>query len=297
MKTTLLTILCLVAGVAFSQTITYNTNYLVIAVAGTSSQNGNYIYQPVTISPYSTGCFTNMNGDGATIGTFSGSIIMGDYYHATSFPTTWATDAGSNPAPTGSYLAITNAWYTGLTNYWRLPGDQAFINAAGYNLAVPGATSNTLALAFNGTNVYVTPFCSANGLTWNLSGTWQWDGTNLNCGVQYSSGDTNVQTVSAYFQIGGVNPGTNALGMILSDPVNLVLTSAQIQAQRTPTNDVPVHAYQPTVQSYLASNTWSLFAITNGMPEYSFWTGNSNGRALVSLWLSNGVPWIKQLQP
>jgi hypothetical protein len=45
------------------------------------------------------------------------------------------------------------------------------------------------------------------------------------------------------------------------------------------------------------SNTWSLAAVTNPMPNFSFWAGNSNGVALVSLWLSNGVPYIKQLSP
>lgn len=45
------------------------------------------------------------------------------------------------------------------------------------------------------------------------------------------------------------------------------------------------------------SNTWNLATITNGMPNFSFWEGNSNGLAQVSLYLSNGVPWIKRLAP
>ncbi|MDR3459087.1 MAG: tail fiber domain-containing protein, partial [Verrucomicrobiae bacterium] len=45
------------------------------------------------------------------------------------------------------------------------------------------------------------------------------------------------------------------------------------------------------------SNTWSMAAITNGMADGGFWTGNSNGQALVSVNLSNGVVRIKQLAP
>ena len=42
------------------------------------------------------------------------------------------------------------------------------------------------------------------------------------------------------------------------------------------------------------SNTWNLSAITNAMPNFSIWTGNSNGMALVTISLSNGV--VRYLQ-
>ena len=48
---------------------------------------------------------------------------------------------------------------------------------------------------------------------------------------------------------------------------------------------------------YHTSNTWSLFGITNTMANGGFWIGNSNGAALVSVQLSNGAAWIKQLAP
>jgi hypothetical protein len=44
-------------------------------------------------------------------------------------------------------------------------------------------------------------------------------------------------------------------------------------------------------------NAWSLTTITSTMPNFSFWTGNSNGQALVSVSVSNGVASIKQLAP
>ena len=54
-----------------------------------------------------------------------------------------------------------------------------------------------------------------------------------------------------------------------------------------------------TVESALSgklypSNTWNLLAITNAMPNFSIWTGNSNGMALVTISLSNGV--VRYLQ-
>jgi hypothetical protein len=33
------------------------------------------------------------------------------------------------------------------------------------------------------------------------------------------------------------------------------------------------------------------------MANFGYWVGNSNGQALVSVYLSNGVPWIKRLAP
>jgi hypothetical protein len=45
------------------------------------------------------------------------------------------------------------------------------------------------------------------------------------------------------------------------------------------------------------SNSWSLYAVTNVMANFGYWVGNSNGQALVSVYLSNGVPWIKRLAP
>jgi hypothetical protein len=45
------------------------------------------------------------------------------------------------------------------------------------------------------------------------------------------------------------------------------------------------------------SNTWNLAAITNAMPNYGFWVGSSNGQALVSVYLANGVALVKQIAP
>ncbi len=286
--------------VGFGQTVSYNTNYVIITGAGSASQNGTYIYQSAVIAPYSTGCYTNLSANGATIGTYSGSIIMGDYYNAGTFPTTWTIDAGSAPAPTGSFLAVTNQWLTGLTNYWTLPGDQVFLTAGGWNSGVPGVSSNQVSVAFNNIAFFTSPWCSGGGLPWSINASLQWDGTNLNGNVVFASGDTNAPASSSIIQIPNFNPGTNTFGVILSTTNTLTLSSARLTAQRAPTNDLPQHVYTPTTPAYSTgnyylSNTWNLAAITNPMPNKSHWVGDSNGIALVSLYLSNGVVFIKTL--
>ena len=39
--------------------------------------------------------------------------------------------------------------------------------------------------------------------------------------------------------------------------------------------------------SFYPSNGWNFASVTNGMADRSFWTGSSNGAALVTLWKSN----------
>ena len=66
------------------------------------------------------------------------------------------------------------------------------------------------------------------------------------------------------------------------------------QASSTATFRVPVIASQGTIYP---SNTWSLATVTNGLSNFSYWFGSSNGQALVSVYLSNGVAHIKRLAP
>lgn len=44
-------------------------------------------------------------------------------------------------------------------------------------------------------------------------------------------------------------------------------------------------------------DVWLLHDVTNNMPNFSYKTANSNGAALVSIYMSNGIPHIKQLAP
>lgn len=91
---------------------------------------------------------------------------------------------------------------------------------------------------------------------------------------------------------------TFAIPITMSSPtyfcriVDLFTNSVQVGA--------PLVVNAATTQNsgeYYPSNTFNLSAITNTMGNFGFWTGNSNGQALISLFLSNGVVRIKQLAP
>ena len=49
--------------------------------------------------------------------------------------------------------------------------------------------------------------------------------------------------------------------------------------------------------AYFPSNSWSLFAVTNGMANMSFKEVNSNGVTILMVFMSNGVPYFKALWP
>ena len=48
---------------------------------------------------------------------------------------------------------------------------------------------------------------------------------------------------------------------------------------------------------YWPSNTWSLATFTNGMANWSWKDGTSNGVARITVFYSNSVPYIYQLKP
>jgi len=50
------------------------------------------------------------------------------------------------------------------------------------------------------------------------------------------------------------------------------------------------------LNTYFPSNAWNVSAFTNGMANFSYKIGSSNGQALISVYLSNGVPYIHTLQ-
>ena len=85
--------------------------------------------------------------------------------------------------------------------------------------------------------------------------------------VAFSKVNTNTATI------------TNQLAKIVSGEsfTNLAITN-------------PITLISPPVLRYGAiyySNAWSLSYITNQMPNYSIWIGNSNGQDVVQLWKSN----------
>ncbi|MDE2096168.1 MAG: hypothetical protein KGL39_02910 [Patescibacteria group bacterium] len=83
----------------------------------------------------------------------------------------------------------------------------------------------------------------------------------------------------------------SALNQLYATNNYLLTQNSNLWAQLT---NLPGQAPRGT---YYPSNTWSLLSVTNTMKNFSFWEGNSNGNAFVSLYLSNGNVYIKQLQP
>jgi len=88
---------------------------------------------------------------------------------------------------------------------------------------------------------------------------------------------------------------------IFSDgTISSALTNAQ--ATITATNGLyvngPVWLGATSTNSgvYYLSNTFSLFAITNAMPNFAHWIGNSNG-IMVDIYYSNGVAYMKNNWP
>jgi hypothetical protein len=91
---------------------------------------------------------------------------------------------------------------------------------------------------------------------------------------------------------------TNTGVVTFTIPINFDEPMRFYRARGLATNSVTFNAQVVMNGGTLyPSNTWSLSAITNQMPNKSFWVGPSNGLALVSVSLSNGVARIKQLAP
>jgi hypothetical protein len=119
-------------------------------------------------------------------------------------------------------------------------------------------------------------------MTTNISGFTLQSNTDLGLLNGWQT-DTNYTMVSA--------SGTNTITI----PINYAVPSTCFRIIKNtastltiwPTLSVPSGTLYP-------SNAWSLASITNAMPNFSFWTGNSNGQALVTLSLSNGV--VRYLQ-
>lgn len=121
--------------------------------------------------------------------------------------------------------------------------------------------------------------------------------TNLITGW-FMDSNTNLLAPNSWQQWTNYTSATNTgivtftIPIDFSEPMRFFRTRAP--AMRSFVLTAPLTALGGTCYT---SNSWSLATVTNGMANMSFWTGSSNGQALVSVWLSNGVPWIKRLSP
>jgi Concanavalin A-like lectin/glucanases superfamily len=171
-----------------------------------------------------------------------------------------------------------------------------FSNGGGTSLGFTTINANT-----SRANIVATVPYMLDGNWHNVVGSY--DGTTMQLyldgqlyGAAAQSGS--LQKVPLLLKVGAYNSGSNFTGfedelMIWSRGLN----AAEIQKLYNFWSGRPFFQSLVSGGNYFPSNTWSMSVITNSMANFSFWIGNSNGQALISLYLSNGVPYIKQLAP
>jgi hypothetical protein len=116
------------------------------------------------------------------------------------------------------------------------------------------------------------------------------DTTTLSTNVTTSSAwisITNVCTNAVYSTLNSNNVTTGESLFTAFNKVNLNFNFLETQFNGIATNGGTLYP----------SNAWSLTTITSGMANASYWIGNSNGAALVSVSLANGIATVKQLAP
>ena len=313
----LLALICIFPICAIAQ-FNINTNLVLISGGSVAAENG--LYQWTTNGTFynwsgnSTRGFTNLSGNGARL-TLSPGGAYGDYYlqitnptgsfapdfatTASLFPGGWTPVGASAPAPLGAYWPpIATNWSTVTTNFWTFPGDRVAFHAFGLNLS--SANSNQLIVAIGSNVVFVGPWTRGLGMSWTLDGKIQYDGTNLYSKGTFVSGDTNTPMAYDVEEITNAAMTNAWQWCVLGDTNGLTFAGASIAASRSPIGDVPVHSFVPAVALLAPGGvvyapwSWSLAAITNTMPNFGIWQGNSNGSCLVTLSLSNGV--VRYLQ-
>ncbi len=146
----------------------------------------------------------------------------------------------------------------------------------------------------------VTAWIPINGLTLDGTGTnvlidiYQ---TNLTSGW-FIETSTNLLLVNDWLTYTNYTMTTNTGVVTFKAPINF---SEPMRFYRGRGNTTNTFTITPPLTlpagTIYPSNVWNLATITNVMPNFSFWQGNSNGQALVSVHLSNGVARIKQLAP
>ncbi len=121
--------------------------------------------------------------------------------------------------------------------------------------------------------------------------------TNLNGGFSLQS-NTNLTLI--YNWQNWTNFSTNIVSATntFTIPMNMSLPCQFFRVIQSQSSGFTILPMLTVNQGILyPSNAWNLNTITSTMPNRSFWVGNSNGVAMVSVFLSNGVVRIKQTAP
>jgi len=128
--------------------------------------------------------------------------------------------------------------------------------------------------------------------------------TNLNDGSVILGGSSNRVTGTWSIAAGRNATVTGSNSFVWSDGT---ATSSTTNSQFTVSGTNGLYVSGPTWHgwngtnggAYFTSNSlapFSLYAVTNAMPNFSYWEGQSNG-ILVLIYNSNGVPFMKALWP
>lgn len=225
-----------------------------------------------------------INGSGSDVES-SGSICSG-YSNIT--VSIWFKSTNSQPAGT-LLVAKHNGGTSG--EYFL-----SFANASGTLLNFTTINTNASRV-----NLPVTVPNMLDGNWHNAVGSY--DGTTMSLyldgqlyGTAAQSGA--IQKNASLLKVGAYTSGANFTGsedelMIWNRGLNV----GEIQTLYNLWASEPFFQSLVSSGNYFPSNTWSLSVVTNSMANFSCWLGNSNGQALIGLYLSNGVPYIKQLAP
>jgi hypothetical protein len=185
---------------------------------------------------------------------------------------------------------------------WPGPGLPLTFTFTGQTVTNGGLASNVvLHVACDETDLYATPAFAAGGINWTLTGSLIVAGTNLQVAVSFSSDSASNALGGAALVLTNFNAATNTLYLWQSGTgLDATLTGQSLTSPSLPAWDAYGAAFNATngwPWRIYRSSTWSLAALTNGLNPGDFVLASSNGQALIGLWLTNGVPVIKQLLP
>lgn len=284
-----------------------DTNIVIISGAGNTNDNTAYYWDGVG--------YTASSGIRITPLSTNKWALDGGYF-SSNFPAVWY-DVGylgwPPPDPTGAFYTNTVAmpptlWSVAMTNYWTVPGDAVSYQAEGRNMATTNAMTG-IEILIDTNIIYQSALSAGNGAPFTLDGRMKWDGTNINYYAEMTSGAPSNQQPATFGQLVGYPVGTNSFSIVPTGNTNgFILLAASVQTTRAPQGAIaPATSVQtgPGSTSFVSSgsvtagmiwpsNSWSIATITNTVPNFAYGTFSSNGQALVTVQVTNGVVRIVQ---
>ena len=152
-------------------------------------------------------------------------------------------------------------------------------------------------------NYYYQQVCQAHG--WYYADLWSSFNNfqaNTNAGLMADSTHPSplgcVAWGSRLFNLCGFSPALQNKQMLANSLVGVLpLSVLPVQVVTNGSTGSTLNTLNVTGGVNYRSTVWGLAALTNGMNTGDFKVVSSNGLALVSIWMTNGVPVLKQLAP